>query len=115
MNLSAWNRCATWLTISRKSAVALAVLLSGVAGAFAQGTLASVNHANRQTPPSVLNGTAKLVEHYNPSQKLRLAFSLKPPHLDEERQLAIELHDKKSPQFPHCGTVQRPICAIATG
>jgi len=55
--------------------------------------------ASPQTPHQVLDGTAQLVEHYNPNQKLRLALALKPPHLDEERQLIKELHDKKSPQF----------------
>ena len=100
MNSSVCNRYTTWLSISRKSIAALAVLLGGI-GAFAQGPLANAAHTSRQTPPSVLAGTAKLVEHYNPNQKLRLAFALKPPHLDEERQLLVELHNKKSPQFHH--------------
>ncbi len=107
MNLSVCDRYTIWLSISRKSIAALAVLLSGVVGAFAQGPLASVAPVSRQTPPSVLAGTAKLVEHYNPNQKLRLAFALKPPRLDEERQLMVELHDKKSSQFHHFLTAEQ--------
>jgi hypothetical protein len=99
MHSSACNRFTTWLSISRKSLAALAVLLSGVTGAVAQAPLANAPQISRQTPPSVLTGTAKLVEHYNPNQKLRLALALKPPHLDEERQLIVDLHNKKSPQF----------------
>ena len=99
MNLPVCERHTTWLSASRKSVAALAVLLGSVAAAFAQAPLSSAGQSTRQTPPSVLNGTAKLVEHYNPNQKLRLAFALKPQHLDEERQLAAELHDKKSAQF----------------
>jgi hypothetical protein len=106
MNSFVCIRYTTWLSVSRKSLAALAVLLAGVAGAFAQGPLASTTQTSRQTPPSVLNGAAKLVEHYNPNQKLRLAFALKPPHLDEERQLAAELHDKKSPKFHHFLTAE---------
>ena len=53
----------------------------------------------RQTPPQVLMGTAKLVEHYNPSQMLRLVFALRPPHMAEEEEFLKELHTKGSPNF----------------
>ncbi|HUD64481.1 MAG TPA: Ig-like domain repeat protein [Candidatus Sulfotelmatobacter sp.] len=99
MKLPVCDRYTTLLSVSRKSVAALAVLLGSVAGAFAQAPLSSAAQSPSQTPPSVLAGTAKLVEHYNPNQKLRLAFALKPQHLDEERQLAAELHDKKSAKF----------------
>jgi subtilase family serine protease len=99
MILPVCDRYTTWLSATRKSLAALVVLLGSVAGAVAQAPLSSAAQNNRQTPPSVLAGTAKLVEHYNPNQKLRLAFALKPQHLDEERQLAAELHDKKSAKF----------------
>jgi len=99
MKLPVCDRNTTWLSASRTTVAALAVLVGSVAGAFAQAPLSSAGQSTRQTPPSVLAGTAKLVEHYNPNQKLRLAFALKPQHLDEERQLAAQLHDKKSAQF----------------
>ena len=58
--------------------------------AFAQGL---------QTPPKVLDGTAKLVQHYDPDKMLRLAFALSPPHMADEKQLIEQLHDKTSPLF----------------
>jgi subtilase family serine protease len=102
MKWSVCDRYTSWLSGSGKSAAAaLAFLIASVAGAYAQAPLPNVGHASRQTPPSVVAGTAKLVEHYNPNQKLRLAIALKPPHLDEERALAAALHNKKSAQFHH--------------
>jgi hypothetical protein len=52
-----------------------------------------------QTPPVVLNGTATLVEHYDPNKMLRLAISLNLPHPVEEAQFIHNLYDKKSPLF----------------
>ena len=52
-----------------------------------------------QTPQSVLNGTATIVGHYNPSQMLRLVFGLQPPHMAEEEQFLKDLYTKGSPQF----------------
>jgi len=53
----------------------------------------------RQTPVQVLNGTAKLVSHYSPEQKLRLVLAVKPPHMAEEEQFLEELQTKGSPNF----------------
>src|SRR5208283_3563736 len=53
----------------------------------------------KQTPLAVQNGTAKPVGHYDPTQRLRLVFGLRPPHLAEEEELLRELQDKNSPQF----------------
>jgi hypothetical protein len=64
------------------------------------------NPSSRQTPPSVADGTAKLVEHYNPSQMLRLVIGLRPPHPDEEEQFLRDLQDKTSPNFHHFLTAQ---------
>src|SRR5579872_5714990 len=61
-------------------------------------TIAGVQSSS-QTPQPVLAGTAKLSAHYDSTKMLRLAFALKPPHLEEEQQLIKDLHDKKSPQF----------------
>ena len=51
------------------------------------------------TPKRVVDGTAQLVEHHDPTQMLRVSFSLTPPHMDEEKKLIEQLHDKKSPLF----------------
>jgi len=53
----------------------------------------------KQTPLVVQNGTATLVGHYTPTQKLRVVFALRPPQLEEEEELLRELQDKNSPQF----------------
>jgi hypothetical protein len=70
------------------------------------GQAASVSGGNSglqwlsgQTQPVVLNGTARLVSHYEPSQKLRLAFALNLPHEEEENQFLEDLQDKTSPLF----------------
>jgi len=76
-------------------------LLGMAAGAFAQAAPLATAQPSGQTPPKVLDGSAKVVEHYHPNQMLRLAFALKPPHLDQEREFIVQLHDKKSPEFHH--------------
>src|SRR5208283_2529339 len=53
----------------------------------------------KQTPLAVQNGTAKPVGHYDPTQRLRLVFGLRPPHLAEEEELLRELQDRDSPLF----------------
>ena len=53
----------------------------------------------RQTPAAVQNGQAKLIGAYDPTQKLRLAIVLQPPHLSEEEQFLRELQDIHSPNF----------------
>jgi hypothetical protein len=52
-----------------------------------------------QTPAVVRNGTALLVGHYEPTNMLRLAITLAPPHPAEEAAFLEELQDKSSPQF----------------
>src|SRR5690349_13670164 len=53
----------------------------------------------RQTPYAVANGPARFVAHYNPAQMLRLAFVLRPPHMQEEETFLRELQDLNSPLF----------------
>jgi kumamolisin len=79
------------------------ILLSGFAAAsLAQAGQTDVSkYIGRQTPPQVLEGTAKLVEHYNPNQMLRVVFALRPPHMAEEEEFLQELHTKGSPNFHH--------------
>ncbi len=55
--------------------------------------------AVRQTPRAVEDGSAKIIGHYNPDQKLRLVFGLQPPHPEEEEQFLQELQTKGSPNF----------------
>ncbi|MGC2638498.1 MAG: Ig-like domain repeat protein [Acidobacteriaceae bacterium] len=52
-----------------------------------------------QTPPSVLDGSATLVGHYDPTKMLRLAIALRPPHPAEEKQFLENLQNKQSPLF----------------
>jgi hypothetical protein len=70
------------------------------------GTLALGQSANvagspytGHTPPVVVNGSAKLVQHYNPAQTLRLTLGLQPPHMTEEKQFLQDLQTKGSPDF----------------
>jgi hypothetical protein len=53
------------------------------------------------TPLPVLDGSAKLSEHYKPEQMLRLAIGLQQPRPDAEKQFLQELQDRKSPNFQH--------------
>lgn len=55
----------------------------------------------------VVDGSAQLAGAYRDTPMLRLAFALKPPKLDEERQLLQQLQDKKSPQFHHFLTAEQ--------
>jgi hypothetical protein len=51
------------------------------------------------TPRQLLDGTAVRIDHYDPNQKLRLTFSLQPPHMAEENEFLRELEDPTSPNF----------------
>ena len=75
----------------------LTLLLTGVA--LSQTAAMNANSEIVQTPRQVMDGRATLLQHYDPTQKLRLAFALTPPRLAEERTLIEQLHDKKSPEF----------------
>ncbi len=76
------------------SAVCLAVLTLLLAVAAAAQTL----HLS-QTPAAVLDGRAVLQGHYEPSQMLRLAIALAPPHPAEEQQFLEDVQNKQSPLF----------------
>jgi subtilase family serine protease len=82
--------------------VTLTVL--GIVAAGAQSLSTQVLQGATNSTPAppvtpVVNGTAKLVSHYDPSKKLRLVIALQPPDMAGEEQLLKELHNKKSPQF----------------
>jgi subtilase family serine protease len=51
------------------------------------------------TPSQVMSGTAKLVQPYDPTSKLRLAINITPPKMAEEEELLKDLQDRKSPNF----------------
>jgi subtilase family serine protease len=76
------------------SAISLAVLSLLLVAAAAAQTL----HLS-QTPAAVLNGRAVLQGHYEPSQMLRLAIALAPPHPAEEQQFLEDVQNKQSPLF----------------
>ncbi len=78
-----------------KSQLALLLLsaLGSLTGAYGQVTLP--HHVNEK----VENGSAILISPYNPTQKLRLALALQPPHMAEEEQFLAELEAKDSPSF----------------
>ena len=76
------------------SVIRLAVLsLLVVAAAAAQSLHLS------QTPAAVLDGRAVLQGHYEPTQMLRLAIALTPPHPAEEQQFLEDVQNKQSPLF----------------
>jgi len=58
------------------------------------------------TPRAVRDGSAQLIEHFDPTQMLRLAIGLKPPHWDEEQQFLKDLQTKGSGEFHHFLTFQ---------
>ena len=82
-----------------KFSVVLVLASFAIVRAVWAGQGGTQNGSSQQTPHQVLDGTAQKVGHYNPNQMLRLAFALRPPHLDEERKLIGQMYDKKSPEF----------------
>lgn len=70
-----------------------------IAVGCSQCILAEQKVQKRQTPSAVLDGTAKLLEPYNPELKLRLVFALRSPHPEQEEQYLRQLQDRSSPQF----------------
>src|SRR6266700_4151847 len=73
----------SWFTIS---ALILACATLLPQSAFAQ--------AATQTPAAVVDGSAKLVQHANPSQLLRVVLGMERPHPDREEQFLQDLHTK---------------------
>jgi Bacterial Ig-like domain (group 3)/Pro-kumamolisin, activation domain len=86
---SAWSR--QFLLI-----LALCVFASWPAFAQVSVSLSTSTTFKPDTPREVKSGTATLVEHYNPNQKLRLTIGLQPPHVEEERQFLQELQKPRT-------------------
>ena len=83
-------------------AATLLTLLSSAALAQTTNRLAAplaAGPSQGHTPRAVMSGQATLTQAYDQGRMLRLTFALTPPHLDQERQLIDELHNKKSPEF----------------
>jgi kumamolisin len=55
--------------------------------------------AASQTPLPVRNGSAQKLGPYSPSQTIRLAIGLRPPHIAAEQEFLRELQEKSSPLF----------------
>ncbi len=89
---SAWTRACLLI-------VGLSVLASWPAAAQISRTLSERTTFEPETLREVQNGTATLVEHYNPNQMLRLTLGLQPPHVAEERQFLDELQTVGKKQY----------------
>jgi subtilase family serine protease len=53
------------------------------------------------TPPSIADGSAKLVQHADSNQMLRVVIGLERPHPDAEEQFLRDLHTKGTKEFHH--------------
>ena len=80
---------------------ALFLLFAQVMAWSQQPQVSSINKypSAVNTPKQVMAGTAKLVKAYEPSNMLRLAISIKAPHMDAEEKFLKELQDRNSPNF----------------
>jgi subtilase family serine protease len=83
-------------------------LIAGLLLAFAQvmawsqqPQVSSINNfpSSVNTPKQVTSGAAKAIKAYEPTNKLRLAISIKAPHMAAEEKFLKELQDKNSPNF----------------
>ncbi len=84
----------------------LMALLSLVYASTARAQIDVQSLSGRQTPYRVLDGTAKMLGHYNPGQTLRVVFGLQPPHMAEEEQFLKDLQTKGSPRYHHFLTAE---------
>src|SRR5947209_217701 len=78
---------------------AILVCAPQFAKAQVSATLPPSTVFSSDTPRKVQDGTAALVGHYEPTQRLRLTLGLLPPHLVEERQFLESLQTKGSHDF----------------
>ena len=77
---------------------ALTALLASSTGAWAQSAGPGKRRTG-QTPRAIREGSAAYLRHYEPSNMLRLAIALTPPHPTEEKQFLDDLQNKNSPVF----------------
>jgi len=81
--------------------VALSVLATWPAWSQVSSTLSASTSFRPHTPRPVQEGSATLLGHYNPNQRLRLTLGLQPPHVNEERQFLESIQTKGSHDFHH--------------
>ena len=95
--------------VSRFNSIVFVLALGASCAQYmlAQAPLSPVGSPIGRPAKAVVNGSAQLAGPYRDTPMLRLAFALKPPKLDEERQLIAQLHDKKSPEFHHFLTAEQ--------
>jgi hypothetical protein len=92
----------TRLFTGRGCLAALLLILAHLTAWSQQPQLSTIRDtalAKSNTPPEVLQGTAKFMHAYEPTSKLRVAIGLKPPHMAAEEKFLQELQDKDSPNF----------------
>lgn len=77
--------------------IAIATLLMAFTDVHPVSASSSTQYSH--TPPQVLDGRAKMTQPYDPNKMLRITIGLTPPHMDQERKLIDQLHDKTSPEF----------------
>ncbi len=105
MNSKHWKQCLL---------TPLVISFTLQAQAPADGSKASGQVTVAQlTPRQVREGSAKPIGAYDPAQKLRISFGLRPPHMDEEKQFLEDLHTKGSPDFMKFLTQQQWIARFA--
>ncbi len=73
----------------------------GILLALLSVSLTTASAQVKETPRPVRDGSATLVQHFSPTQMLRLTVGLQPPHMDEERKFLADVQTKGSPVFHH--------------
>src|SRR5438270_5948773 len=93
-------RSTTQYYLTAATVLFLAILVCAPQSARAQVNPSTGRIAGLTAKP-VMDGTAKLVGPYAPSQMLRLVFGLERPRIVEEEKFLEELHTEGSPNFQH--------------
>jgi len=78
-----------------------AVVLALFSVAFMPLSASAATDASAGIPLSIANGSAKLIQHANSSQMLRVVIGLERPHPDAEEQFIHDLHTKGTKDFHH--------------
>jgi subtilase family serine protease len=78
-----------------------AVLLALFSAAFLPLSASAATDASAGIPLSIANGSAKLIQHANSTQMVRLVLGLERPHPAEEEQFIHDVHTKGTKDFHH--------------
>ncbi len=87
-------------SLIRPQVLWLTVLVLGLAGGSSWLQTGFAQEA-AQTPPSMIDGRAKLVQRANPNQLLRVVLGLERPHPDQEEEFLRDLHTKGTKEYRH--------------